>query len=78
MSSTYQDYMIYMLKRLVDQGGIRGIYADNTIFFPCTNPSHGHGFTNAEGQLQGDYDIRAEHEFRKRLYTMLTSKWAAT
>lgn len=75
LKSSYQDYLIHALKKLMDQANLRAFYLDNTIPFPCQNAIHGCAYTNADGQLEGEVDLRAEHEFRKRLYVMLHQKW---
>ncbi len=77
MSSTYQDYLIYHLKQTVDQGGFSAIYLDNPMPFPCVNRSHGHGYLNADGQVEWEVDLRVEYEFRKRLYVMMAQKWGS-
>jgi len=75
LKSTYQDYLLHALKRLVDQANIRALYIDNSLVMPCMNTGHGCGYRNADGQIEGEGDLRAEHEFRKRLYVMMYQKW---
>lgn len=74
LGSEWQDFLLYHLMRAYDDNGMVGFYFDGALPQPCKNTTHGHGWTDAEGNLQQTYPILAYREFYKRLAVECTKR----
>jgi hypothetical protein len=67
--SSFADYFVDGMHRMIERYGVDGVYLDSTGNVPCCNRTgHGCGFRDADGNLHGTYPIRATREMFKRLY----------
>jgi len=71
--TSWQDFFIYSLKKLVDRYGIDGIFVDHATVVDCKNTLHGHGFVK-NGEVKPTYPIFATREMRKRVYKMFKQR----
>ncbi len=52
--------------------GDDGVYLDGTSqVMPCSNTEHGCGYVGADGKAHPTYPVFANHEFIKRIYTVV-------
>jgi hypothetical protein len=71
--SSFADYYLYKLDQLIDATGIDGIYIDGP-WNTCSNPLHGCGYLDDQGQWQREYKIWPFRELLKRVYCLLHAK----
>ena len=70
MASTFPDWYLHTLKRARDVLGIDGNYMDGTQYPRLAfNELEDMAWSDEQGRLHGTYDIWAQREFAKRLYT---------
>ncbi len=69
-ASSFLDFQLWNFKQGLDEFGIDGLYYDLAWPGPCSNQTHGHGFTDDAGELRPIYPIFAYRELAKRTYQM--------
>lgn len=69
-NSSFQDYYIWKLKRLVDDVGIAAWYLDQPVT-NCFNHHHGCGYINYRGEREPTVNIFAMREMVKRIRQVL-------
>ncbi|HIE51418.1 MAG TPA: hypothetical protein EYP85_06630 [Armatimonadetes bacterium] len=69
-ASSYPDFMLYTVKKWVEEFNLDGIYIDSGTA-PCENAYHGCGYTDEEGNRHPTLPLWATREFYQRLYTYL-------
>ena len=68
-NSSFPDFYLDGLNRLISEFGADGVYLDSTGNVPlCTRSGHGCGYVDDDGVLHGTYPIRATRELMKRIY----------
>ncbi|MBZ5639455.1 MAG: DUF6067 family protein [Acidobacteriia bacterium] len=72
-SSSFAQFYIYQLDRLIDETGIDGLYIDGSWWF-CSNKLHGCGYEDDQGKWQPQYNIWAFRELFKRIYCLFYQK----
>ena len=71
-SKSYQDFVLYAHKRLLDQANPRGFYFDVSRPVACNNVHHGCGHRNAsDGRLAATTNFLGTRRLLKRVYTQL-------
>jgi hypothetical protein len=71
--SSFAQFYIYELDRLIDQVNIDGIYIDGP-WNTCGNRLHGCGYADDRGQWQTEYKIWPYRELLKRMYCLFYQK----
>lgn len=67
----YQNFMLWSIKKLIEEDHIGGLYMDSTALPPVDqNLHHGAGYYDRDGNLQSSYQIFEYRKFMKRLRTM--------
>ena len=70
-ASSYNDYFVDAVARMIRKYGVDGVYLDSTGNVPCCNRTgHGCGYFDKEGKLHGTYPVRATRNLMKRLYKL--------
>jgi len=70
-NSPWKDFCLYHLGKMMDEFGHDGWYLDGPEWpMPCSNPSHGCGYTAPDGTVRTSYDIFATRDFMRRLYVL--------
>lgn len=70
-NSPWKDFCLYHLGKMMDEFGHDGWYLDGSEWpIPCSNPSHGCGYTAPDGTVRASYDIFATRDFVRRLYVL--------
>jgi len=68
-SSSFSDFVLYTVKKLVEDFHLDGIYNDSAAS-ACENPAHGCGYVK-EGKRHPTLNLWATRELYKRIYTYL-------
>jgi acylphosphatase len=71
LNSSYQDYLLYAIKRMIDKYKIDGVYFDGCGPSTCQNYNHGCGWQSEDGGWFSTTTILATRNFLKRLATLL-------
>ncbi len=71
--SSFAQFYMYKLNQLIDQTGIDGIYLDGAFYW-CSNPVHGCGYVDDQGQWQMEFNIWACRDLLKRIYCLFHEK----
>jgi len=70
--SSYTDFILYALKKIVEEFGLDGLYLDVSGAVVDANPSHGAGYRKeGESQRRPTVSYLATRELYKRMYTYL-------
>ena len=71
LNSLWKDFCLYHLAKMMDEFGHDGWYLDGPEWpMPCSNPSHGCGYTAPDGTVRTAYDIFGTRDFMRRLYVL--------
>lgn len=71
----WTDFAVAMAARCMDEYGVDGVYLDTTVrAMPCTNATHGCGYTRADGSRAPTYPIFRTRELIKRLRAVVKSR----
>jgi|GEM_PF-6267561 hypothetical protein len=70
----YREFWVDSFARFIDEYDIDGCYWDSIDPRACSNPYHGHGYTDESGVRRQTTDILGSREFYKRNYTTLKAK----
>jgi len=71
-SPAASDASVHALDRRMKELGDDGVYLDGTSqVMPCSNTEHGCGYVGADGKVHPTYPVFANHEFIKRIYTVV-------
>lgn len=74
-NSSYADYMVDGVTKLIDEYNLDGIYLDSTAQPRlCHNTEHGCGWYDEDGNLHGSYTIKAIRRLFKRLYEVVKAR----
>ncbi|HWL53056.1 MAG TPA: glycoside hydrolase domain-containing protein [Chthoniobacteraceae bacterium] len=65
--STFQDYYVWKLAELVRHTGLRALYLDQQLY-QCSNPEHGCGYLDRNGEWAAQGNVFAMREMMKRIY----------
>lgn len=67
----FTDWYISELSKMIETTNINGVYLDSS---PdpriCSQPHHGHGYTDEQGKRHGTYPVFQNRELHKRIYTL--------
>ncbi len=71
-SPAARDACVHALDLRMKEFGDDGVYLDGTSqVMPCSNREHGCGYAGADGKTLPTYPVFANHEFIKRIYTVV-------
>ncbi|MCD6219320.1 hypothetical protein J7K43_02915 [Candidatus Calescamantes bacterium] len=71
--SSFPDFMLYQIEKLIEEYDIDGFYLDCSGSAPCANHYHSCGYWNGEKWCP-KVNFFATHEFYKRVYTLFKNK----
>jgi hypothetical protein len=67
----FADWFIAEQKEMIEATKINGVYQDSSVDPRlCSQPHHGHGYTDENGVRHGSYPIFEMRDFQKRIYTL--------
>lgn len=66
-ASAYADFTLGAVKSWITEGGINGVYLDESFPYADTDARKGQGYTDREGRRQPTYALFAVRDFYKRL-----------
>lgn len=72
-ASSFAQFYLYQLNRLIDETGIDGIYIDGP-WNTCSNALHGCGYEDDQGRWQPEFKIWAFRDLLKRIYCLFYEK----
>ena len=71
----WTDFAVAMAARCMDEYGVDGVYLDTTVrALPCSNETHGCGYTRADGSRASTYPIFSTRDLIRRLRAVVTSR----
>lgn len=74
-SSGWIDWKMADLEAALERYGVDGFYVDTSyIITACANEVHGHGWRDAQGQLQTDFPVWSMREIWRRSYELICQK----
>lgn len=77
IASSYQDYYVFTVNRMIEKAGINGLYLDQPLK-NCGNATHGCGYLDCQGVWQGRFLIFSARETLKRLRRIFQEKHGFT
>ena len=77
VASSYQEYYVYVVNRMIEQAGINGLYLDQPLKY-CANTVHRCGFIDCKGVYQPPYLVFSSREAMKRLRRLFQEKHGFT
>lgn len=74
-SRAWIDWKMADLEAALQRYGVDGFYVDTSyIITACANEAHGHGWRDAQGQLQTDFPVWSMREIWRRSYELICQK----
>lgn len=71
-SPAWVEWKIADLRKAVECYGVDGFYVDTSyVIMSCANPEHGHGWRDAQGELQADLPVWSMREVWRRAYELV-------
>lgn len=71
VNSSFAKFTNFEVENLVRNAGLRAVYVDCAVAYPCGNAAHGCGYRDAEGKLHLTRPVRALRSYLRGLYTTL-------
>jgi hypothetical protein len=74
-NSSWQDFLVDGIARLIDEYGVDGVYLDSTsIPWACSNALHGCGYQRPDGTRATTYPVFAVRENMRRIYSAVRQR----